>query len=737
MTTPPPLFNSFHEFEKAVSIGENITAKVDLTKAHTSWRRGRYFSVGKKSLKMNELVEELHRLVKSKPFNIDVAERILNKLNDLDKEGSRKLKKRNCLVRGIVWIKQAIGNKRYNRAEALEEITAKIAEMKEKKKLLEATSPTSEEKSKAHKKTHQAEKPPKASKEQKDVDRENNLQKQKQVNKIDDLQHQPIKEGTKPSPRSFDSKGSQKESIQNPQPAHVSPKQQAQPPVVHTPQQQSKLEQPQPPAQVNHDTPKVNKKEEQQPSQNREEQAPDLPHPSKKYAEMNKNELLAEIRKQDPKFNAMNDEEIVAAMGQLKPPVDPFLYGQPDEDPFLKDLLGGVKESETYKHIKVHPEYAQNLKEYYLEGFKQYAALNQGFEELRDSVPPQKPAEKPAEVKHEIEPKKIKIKKLKNEIENEINEIKHDDNLTPLEKIGKITFLETVKHDEVFLNKLKIFREQRDISGHFQRFHVQGKIQLNESIVNCFFKCLADNYKNDLYSLKGGYIQVDSNHPNVNEIRNGEPDKNNYYRFDSSFWNINDRLEKEIIQVCEDNRVNTQAGRNVALMCAANKLPKGKNLEKAYAMPLVVKDNHHYTMIFIDPKTKTIEYYDSMLITNDNPTIKQSLEDIKKFLIAYTGEKKWDIKQGITTACQFNGVDCGAWINFFAQKRLGNYVGKYKDEQGKVKPFDFNRINEFGNTENLMQHYRNDMENHIGQIAHEDVEAIRVPKKIQAVQKNK
>ncbi|HEY4832666.1 MAG TPA: Ulp1 family isopeptidase, partial [Waddliaceae bacterium] len=79
-------------------------------------------------------------------------------------------------------------------------------------------------------------------------------------------------------------------------------------------------------------------------------------------------------------------------------------------------------------------------------------------------------------------------------------------------------------------------------------------------------------------------------------------------------------------------------------------------------LPYVVGIGDHWTLVYIDRKKQTIEYYDSLV--NYRPaTTNAILEEIAKTL-------NLKLEYKITEQLQFDGYQCGMWVLWFLEMRL-------------------------------------------------------------------
>lgn len=93
-------------------------------------------------------------------------------------------------------------------------------------------------------------------------------------------------------------------------------------------------------------------------------------------------------------------------------------------------------------------------------------------------------------------------------------------------------------------------------------------------------------------------------------------------------------------------------------------------LKQNVAIPVTLNDNH-WCLFFIDPETKTIEFFDSFGKAGEHPQIKKEAEDLQKVLRIAT-KQNYRYENKVTKAVQFDGHQCGIWALKFTEERQKN-----------------------------------------------------------------
>lgn len=99
-----------------------------------------------------------------------------------------------------------------------------------------------------------------------------------------------------------------------------------------------------------------------------------------------------------------------------------------------------------------------------------------------------------------------------------------------------------------------------------------------------------------------------------------------------------------------------------AILFLDEALRKAQTENKVVATYMRVSQNH-WTLVFIDPQKKTIEYYDSMQKYGNHKQITAELENL-------ANEHNFTFQAVIDRKIQNNGHDCGPYVIYFLEKRL-------------------------------------------------------------------
>ncbi len=125
-----------------------------------------------------------------------------------------------------------------------------------------------------------------------------------------------------------------------------------------------------------------------------------------------------------------------------------------------------------------------------------------------------------------------------------------------------------------------------------------------------------------------------------------------------------------------------------------NSIEQAKNLKKKALAFNVNINKLHWTLIYVDIQTQTVEYYDSMKNFGLGEDLKKFLTDVTLLLNQeYPTEKPFNLIYKIKEATQFNSFDCGPWILYFLENRA------------KDPSVDFNTLNK-EMSQKIMSDYR-------------------------------
>lgn len=643
MVKNEPLFSSFRAFEAALSKDN----QVDLSKAKVTWLNGRSFTIGEKDLKMKEIVKEFRALVEQKGIWTEKrakrVQKIQEHLEKLDKAGNELVNEKKK--------KNCLFGAVIWLKQAFGNIgSSRKADLDFIKEQIKKANDTLKNRSASKTTSVETEESPSPEKSKDTAPL---------ANKKPSKSYHAKKEAPSVAAQE-DKKGIPQEGARTPptNKQRVFIKNEEGKPILVDPANYTKA----------HSATYVDKKEI--PTETPKEAAPI--QPMKQPPNVKPENRLVLIKDDQGNINLINPEKFKKDTERLQP---------------LVEEIKAKSAVYTAQILRDYPQlYALTVQMF--QGFNPpRPAPNEGKQEIGAPIP---------KIEIKKTPKQIKIiKKVKEQFDQEIQNIQNG-NLTYLEKLAQITFLKAAQQNEDFLLKYHAFAEYKKL--HPEIYNVVGNVCLTEDVVKFFFYCLSDHYPEHLYPFVGAHAQISSSGHCQNDIA---------VAYDVNSFDNSKRLDSEIKASWQQANLTTQPAKKVANMCFDHKIGKNQTLQKAFAIPIDVVDSHHWTMIFIDPKTKTIEYYDSMLITHNNRGVKQSLEEIQKFLKIHTGVD-YEIAHKITKACQFNGTDCGAWISFFAQKRMDVYANG--------ESFNFNNFVRPSETDQLMQNYRNELEKNMVQI---------------------